>query len=55
MRVVVGLLGDEAPEAPGWARAVRVPTGCATRGYPAPITWARISTPRISPDGSVAA
>jgi predicted metal-dependent peptidase len=27
MRVVVGLLGDEAPEAPGWARAVRVPTG----------------------------
>jgi predicted metal-dependent peptidase len=25
MRVVVGLLGDNAPEAPGWARAVRVP------------------------------
>ena len=24
-RVVVGLLGDEAPDAPGWARAVRVP------------------------------
>jgi predicted metal-dependent peptidase len=25
MRVVVGLLGDDAPGAPGWARAVRVP------------------------------
>ncbi|HTW01818.1 MAG TPA: VWA-like domain-containing protein [Streptosporangiaceae bacterium] len=25
MRVVVGLIGDEAPEAPAWARAVRVP------------------------------
>jgi predicted metal-dependent peptidase len=25
MRVVVGLLGDDAPAAPGWARAVRVP------------------------------
>jgi predicted metal-dependent peptidase len=25
MRVVAGLLGDNAPEAPGWARAVRVP------------------------------
>jgi predicted metal-dependent peptidase len=25
MRVVVGLIGDEAPEAPDWARAVRVP------------------------------
>jgi predicted metal-dependent peptidase len=24
-RVVVGLLGDDAPEAPGWARAIRVP------------------------------
>jgi predicted metal-dependent peptidase len=27
MRVVVGLLGDDAPDAPGWARAVRVPAG----------------------------
>jgi predicted metal-dependent peptidase len=27
MRVVVGLLGDDAPEAPGWARSVRVPSG----------------------------
>jgi predicted metal-dependent peptidase len=27
MRVVVGLLGDDAPEAPAWARAVRVPAG----------------------------
>jgi predicted metal-dependent peptidase len=27
MRVVVGLIGDEAPEAPTWARAVRVPAG----------------------------
>jgi predicted metal-dependent peptidase len=26
MRVVVGLLGDEAPEAPNWARAIRVPS-----------------------------
>jgi predicted metal-dependent peptidase len=26
IRVVVGLLGDEAPEAPGWARTVRVPS-----------------------------
>jgi predicted metal-dependent peptidase len=25
MRVVAGLLGDDAPEAPGWARSVRVP------------------------------
>ena len=25
MRVVAGLIGDEAPEAPAWARAVRVP------------------------------
>jgi predicted metal-dependent peptidase len=25
MRVVVGLLGDDAPDAPGWARSVRVP------------------------------
>jgi predicted metal-dependent peptidase len=25
MRVVVGLIGDDAPEAPTWARAVRVP------------------------------
>jgi predicted metal-dependent peptidase len=25
MRVVAGLLGDDAPEAPGWARAIRVP------------------------------
>jgi predicted metal-dependent peptidase len=25
-RVVVGLLGDEAPEAPDWARAIRVPS-----------------------------
>jgi predicted metal-dependent peptidase len=25
MRVVIGLLGDDAPDAPGWARAVRVP------------------------------
>jgi predicted metal-dependent peptidase len=24
-RVVIGLLGDDAPEAPGWARAIRVP------------------------------
>jgi len=24
-KVVVGLLGDEAPDAPGWARAIRVP------------------------------
>jgi predicted metal-dependent peptidase len=24
-RVVVGLLGDDAPDAPGWARAIRVP------------------------------
>jgi hypothetical protein len=24
MRVVIGLLGDAAPDAPGWARAVRV-------------------------------
>jgi len=27
MRVVVGLIGDEAPEARTWARAVRVPAG----------------------------
>jgi predicted metal-dependent peptidase len=26
IRVVVALLGDEAPDAPGWARAVRVPS-----------------------------
>jgi predicted metal-dependent peptidase len=25
-KVVVGLLGDDAPEAPGWARAIRVPS-----------------------------
>jgi hypothetical protein len=25
MGVVVGLLGSSAPEAPGWARSVRVP------------------------------
>jgi predicted metal-dependent peptidase len=24
-RVVIGLLGDDAPDAPGWARAIRVP------------------------------
>jgi predicted metal-dependent peptidase len=24
-RVIVGLLGDDAPDAPGWARAIRVP------------------------------
>jgi len=29
MRVVVGLLGDDAPEAPDWARAVRVPADTA--------------------------
>ena len=27
MRVVVGLLGDDAPDAPDWAGAVRVPAG----------------------------
>ncbi len=27
MRVVVGLLGDDAPDAPDWARAIRVPAG----------------------------
>jgi len=27
IRIVVGLLGDEAPDAPGWATAVRVPSG----------------------------
>jgi predicted metal-dependent peptidase len=27
MRVVIALLGDAAPEAPGWARTVRVPGG----------------------------
>jgi predicted metal-dependent peptidase len=27
MRVVIGLLGDDAPDAPDWARAVRVPAG----------------------------
>jgi hypothetical protein len=26
MRVVVGLLGERAPEAPSWARSVRVPS-----------------------------
>ena len=26
MRVVIALLGDHSPDAPGWARAVRVPT-----------------------------
>ncbi|HUD36448.1 MAG TPA: VWA-like domain-containing protein [Streptosporangiaceae bacterium] len=32
MRVVVGLLGDDAPEAPGWARSIRVPASAgATR------------------------
>jgi predicted metal-dependent peptidase len=25
-RVVIGLLGDDAPEAPEWARAIRVPS-----------------------------
>jgi predicted metal-dependent peptidase len=25
-KVVIGLLGDDAPEAPGWARAIRVPS-----------------------------
>jgi hypothetical protein len=25
MRVVAGLLGSGAPDAPGWARSVRVP------------------------------
>ena len=29
IRVVVALLGDEAPDAPGWARAVRVPSATA--------------------------
>jgi predicted metal-dependent peptidase len=29
MRVVVALLGDDAPEAPEWARAVRVPSASA--------------------------
>ena len=28
-RVVVALLGDEAPDGPGWARSVRVPTAAA--------------------------
>jgi len=28
-RVVVALLGDEAPDGPGWARAVRVPSAAA--------------------------
>jgi hypothetical protein len=27
MRVVAGLLGDRAPEGPGWARSVRVTAG----------------------------
>jgi predicted metal-dependent peptidase len=27
MRVVIGLLGDRAPDAPGWAHAVRIPGG----------------------------
>jgi predicted metal-dependent peptidase len=27
IRVVVGLLGDDAPEAPDWSRSVRVPSG----------------------------
>jgi len=27
MRVVVGLIGDQAPEAPAWTRSVRVPPG----------------------------
>jgi hypothetical protein len=27
LRVVIALLGDAAPEAPGWARTVRVPGG----------------------------
>jgi predicted metal-dependent peptidase len=27
MRVLIGLLGDDAPDAPDWARAVRVPAG----------------------------
>jgi hypothetical protein len=25
MRVLIGLLGSRAPDAPGWARAVRIP------------------------------
>jgi predicted metal-dependent peptidase len=29
IRVVVALLGDEAPEGPGWARAVRVPSAAS--------------------------
>jgi predicted metal-dependent peptidase len=32
MRVVIGLLGDQAPEGPGWARAVRIPADHAIRG-----------------------
>jgi predicted metal-dependent peptidase len=26
MRVLIALLGDHSPDAPGWARSVRVPT-----------------------------
>ena len=30
MRVVIGLLGGQAPDAPGWARAVRIPGDAGT-------------------------
>jgi predicted metal-dependent peptidase len=30
-KVVIGLLGDDAPEAPSWARAIRVPSQSRTR------------------------
>jgi predicted metal-dependent peptidase len=33
MRVVIALLGDTAPEAPGWARTVRVPAGPYEPGH----------------------
>jgi predicted metal-dependent peptidase len=33
MRVVIALLGDAAPEAPGWARTVRVPGGSDDPGH----------------------
>ncbi|MGO9292865.1 MAG: VWA-like domain-containing protein, partial [Streptosporangiaceae bacterium] len=32
MRTVVGLLGDDAPDGPPWARAVRVPSGAGSPG-----------------------